>query len=451
MKRLVILALLLAIAWRGVAQSLPTALKTIRSVSGQFVVSDRRNEIPLSATGKDKQLLELEPELLLVSCERIKQAIYTELQAGRDWSGVISAVLRAGGDGRIAPQIRVEKLGSRWAYQVELPERIAREQFVRTLVQVVLLELANRRAAERSAEIPLWLSEGFTQRLLASRELELVLAPPTANVRTVSIQLAAVERRDPDPLAAARAVLRDRNPLTVEELSWPTPENFNREQTEIFQASAHVLVAELLRLKRGPEQLRNFVFELGQVYNWQTALGHAYPDHFPNTLAFAKWWTLQAEYLIGRDGKQLWTPAESAEKLATLLKATVAIRTGTNQLPVRTEVKLQTVLTEWDTVRQMEVLPQKLRELEQAQLRVAPPFMVLVHDYQLAVGQYIRQRQAWTTTFADFKRLPPGLQKLVRESVQKLDELDARRELIGAKPEETAAATAAISAQTSNK
>ena len=48
---------------------------------------------------------------------------------------------------------------------------------IRAIVQTLLLEVANRQARERSAEIPLWLAEGLTQHLLAAAEADLVLEP----------------------------------------------------------------------------------------------------------------------------------------------------------------------------------------------------------------------------------------------------------------------------------
>lgn len=443
---------LLAIALLAVASNvignefkLPVA-DSVRSVSGQFVIYDRCGDNPAlpPRLNEDPELVELTPKLLVVSCERIKQALYAELNASRDWRGNIFVNLRPGGNLTTPPQISGEPFGTRWNYRVELPQRVGRSAYVRALVHVVLLEMANRQAVGRSAEIPLWLIEGFTQRLLASREVELILPPPTATVGTIALTRTLQEKRDPDPLAEARRILREYPAATIEELSWPTPETFNRTQAEVFQASAHLLVAELLRLERGPELLRNFVASLARFYNWQPALQHVYHNHFDSQLAFAKWWTLQAAYFVGRDNKQLWTIEESADQLDQLLHASVAVRVTTNDLPVRTQVKLQTIIAEWNTVRQMEFLPGKIRELDHARVRVAPEFIALVHEYQVALTDYIKQRQRSTTTFTDIRNLPPSIQRVARDAIQKLDALDARRTAILAQSKESGATTASF-------
>jgi hypothetical protein len=419
--------------------ALPFA-NTLRSSSGQFIIYDRRVPTSLRPPGptNGQPLLLLEPPFLVVSCERIKQALGEQLGVGRDWSGNIHATIRPARGHQDSAQISVTSLGPRWNYQIELPERMARDQFTRTLVQVLLLELANRTATGRSAEIPLWLSEGLTQQLLASRELELILPPPSVSVGALLVEPKMDLQRNPDALAAARLVLRHHPALTLEELSWPAPDQFSRTQAEVFQKSAQLFVTELLGLPHGPEQLRTFVRTLAQFYNWQTAFLRAYQNQFPNQLALEKWWALQSAYFAGRDHQQLWTPEESAQKLDALLHTAVAVRASAAELPARTDVSLQVIIREWDTPRQLDELQTKLNDLAQARRRVAPAFMTLVNDYATTLDDYLKQRRRSAATFGDFRSLPPSLQKLGRETGQQLDALDARR----------AALTAAISSQT---
>jgi hypothetical protein len=417
---------------RAPAQSPLSPLQPMRSVSGQFHIYDRRvpTALRLPERAEAPPLLNLEPTFLVVSCERIKQALHADLGAGRDWSGGIHISIRSVQGRQDAAQINAERLGARWNYRVELPERMARDQFARTLVQVLLLELANRSAADRSAEIPLWLSEGLTQQLLASREAELILPPPTLSVGAMLVTPTQLEKRDPDALTNVRQVLRDQPGLTLAELSWPTPENFSRNQAEVFQCSAQLFTAELLRLKQGRENLRRFIALLPEFYNWQTAFLRAYQDHFPNQLALEKWWALQSAYFVGRDHQQLWTMEESAQKLEALLQATVAIRAKAGELPARTDVSLQVVLRDWDTPRQLSTVQAKLSELAQARRRVAPPFMTLVNDYATVLDDYLTQRTRSSATFGSFFSLSPSVQKVTAEAMQRLDALDTRRALI---------------------
>ena len=74
--------------------------------------------------------------------ERIKQASMRNwMWVGIRQQHLVSVrSLRATGTRPRSPS----KFGAKWIYRVELPERLARDQFIRTMVQVLLLELANR-------------------------------------------------------------------------------------------------------------------------------------------------------------------------------------------------------------------------------------------------------------------------------------------------------------------
>ncbi len=433
MKSLLAIGFLFVTGELLLAQTTLPFVNTMRSVSGQFIIYDRRVPTalrpPVSANGQ--QVLHLEPPFLVVSCERIKQALGEELGVGRRWTGNIHATIRPARGNQDTAQISVERLGARWNYKVELPERMAPDQFTRTVVQVLLLELANRAATERSAEIPLWLSEGLTQHLLASRELEIILPPPTRSVGLMMIEPKMNLKRDPDALATARRVLRDQPPLTLEEISWPAPDQFSRERAEVFQMSAQLFVAELLKLERGQESLRTFVTGLAQFYNWQTAFLRAYREHFPNQLAVEKWWALQSAYFAGRDHQQLWTAEESAQKLDALLHTAVAVRSTAGEMPARTDVSLQVVIREWNTPRQLATLHARLNDLAQARRRVAPAFITLVNDYATTLDDYMEKRKRSSATFSDFNSLPPSIQKIALEAIERLDVLDARRVALG--------------------
>jgi hypothetical protein len=434
MKRLLALGLLLG--WSvncgaALPQPLPPAM---RSLSGQFTVMDLRSGTGTAGSqSPETGLLELSPPFLVVSCERIKQALYDDLGLKRDWRGPIRVALRSWSPGATA-SINVERFGAGWVYQINLPEWLDRGQFTRSLVQVLLLELANRTATERSAEIPLWLSEGLTQRMLASREVELILPPPRLNLGMLTVGPTLLQQRDPDPLEAIRRQLALRPALTITELSWPEPARLNREAADFFQGNAQLFVTELRLIKNGAEHLRQFIATLPQFYNWQSAFWRAYEPHFPNQLALEKWWALQTAHFAGRDHRQLWSVAESAQQLETLLQTPVAVRASRGELPARAQVDLATVLAEWDAVRQMATLPGKLRDLEQAQLRVAPEFMILVNDYRRWLEEYLKQRSKFPATLATGRELPPSLQKLTQETLAQLEQLEARRKTLAASP-----------------
>ncbi|MGC3961345.1 MAG: hypothetical protein QM813_26490 [Verrucomicrobiota bacterium] len=368
--------------------------------------------------------------MLVVSCERIRQALLKELDASREWRSTINVTLRPHRTSGPRAKINVESFGHNWIYKVELPPRLHRDEFTRTIVQVLLLELANRTPANRSAEIPLWLSEGLTQRLLGAREVELVLPKPSQTVGTMLMAPAHVLTRDPDPLAHARQILQNQAPPSIAALSWPEAEKFSATEAEFFQASAQLFVTALLDLKQGPELLRTFTTRLPKFFNWQTAFLQVYAKEFPSLLALEKWWALQAAYFVGRDHKELWTPEESARKLEATLHTSVAVRTSAAELPVRTEIPLQTVLREYDTVRQMKMAQDKVLELDHLRLRVAPEYMKIVAEYQTALRDFMRERSRFTTTFNKIGAQPPGIKKVIAAVIERLDELDAQRALL---------------------
>jgi hypothetical protein len=136
---------------------------------------------------------------------------------------------------------------------------------------------------------------------------------------------------------------------------------------------------------------------------------------------------LQAAYVVGRDHKELWTPTESAQKLEAALHTSIAVRVTSGEMPTRTEISLQTVLREWDTVRQLKTAQDKVLELDRLRLRVAPEYMKIVADYQTALRDFIRERSSFTTTFNKLRTQPPGIKKIIAAAIERLDELDAQR------------------------
>ena len=140
-------------------------------MSGQFIVRSLRGPVDPKpgATITNQNLIRLEPTLVTVSCERIKQYVDHELGTGPAWRGKIFLALNPSASAEQPVTILAEKFKDGWQYSVELPHILERVQYVRAIVRVLLLEFANRNAVMRSAEIPVWLGEGFTQQLLAAK------------------------------------------------------------------------------------------------------------------------------------------------------------------------------------------------------------------------------------------------------------------------------------------
>jgi hypothetical protein len=106
----------------------------------------------------------------------------------------------------------------------------------------------------------------------------------------------------------------------------------------------------------------------------------------------------------------------------------VDFRTASNALPVYTKVSLQAVIRNFDSARQAEILPIKLRDLELAELRMARILAPLTAGYRAALADYLGQsrRAASAPAFGMYSSAVPSKRR-VRDTLIKLDELDAER------------------------
>ena len=453
MKHVPAIGFVLALAGAANAQFSRPDPGFVRSVSDQFIVHGATQKSPPSlermlATNVD--YVQLAPARLAVSSERIKQAVYRELGEASPWQGRIHLYLQPARALDEPVTIVSERFPNGWNYRLALPQFVERQRFVRALVQSLLMELANRKAGERAAEIPVWLTEGLTQRLLAMPDIE--LTPPetrwNAEGQAVGPTVFDIRRVDPrkppppagtlianstrviwvDPVEEARRQLLTRPPLTLEEISWPTGEQLAGEEGQAYRRSAQLFVTELLRLKAGRECMRGMLDGLAGCYNWQTAFFHAFHAHFARRLDLEKWWSLQVVSFTGRDVGRLLTLEESWRELDQIVRTPVEVRRATNELPARSQVTLQFIVSEWEPIQQTSALHARLRDLEAIRLRTAPELTGLITEYGNVLGGYLRQRDKVDLIFTYTTRDPNSkLKILVRETVKQLDALDARR------------------------
>lgn len=436
--------------------ALPNAVAG-RSVSGQFQIYTPRWDPalrpPVELTSRTNYL-ELEPALLTISCERVKQALHRELGiTAPTWRGRIHLTLRRATAADEPVYIVSEKIRDGWAYHVGLPQVVERQRFIRGLVQVLLLEQANRRSTGRSAEIPVWLSEGLTQLLLLRPDVELTPSPtrwdkngvaigPTVfdirrvnpHKQTVNVssaeELAGLKRVIwLDPLEEARRVLRSRPPLTLEELTWPADEQ-QSPSGELYRRSAELFVAGLLRLEHGREDLRGMVDELAGCYNWQTAFFRTFKSHFRRQLDLEKWWALQVVHFTGRDPTELWSPEESLQRLDKILRTPIEVRHAANELPARTDAPLQSIIREWEPNQQLPALKNKVRDLEMFRLRAATQIVPLADDYRKALQTYLGGREKIDFAAVARRSGQRRLHAAAQEAIKQLDALDARRDAL---------------------
>jgi hypothetical protein len=412
------------------AQILPEAGTSARSVSGQFIVLAEQSLSHTRASlqaGTNADLVQLEPTLVAITAERVKQAVWRELGEPGPWRQRTTLVLHPARTADDPVTLITGRSFSGWTCRVELPDQLPRERYLRALVQAVLLELANRGAGERSAEIPVWLVEGLSFQLLANQSDELILTPPRFAGRGVNFTPVAVEARRVSVLEKAHKTLLGTTPLSFEELSWPAPDQLDGPDGPRYRACAQLFTVRLLNLRSGPACLRRFLEVLPGYLNWQLAFLEGFSPHFDRPLEIEKWWSLQASEFVGRDLIQTWTYEDSWSKLADALVQSVDVFATTNALPTHSQASLQTILRDWKPADQKSVLRKKATELGSLRLRLAPELAPLAAEYQQALESFL----SWHEPPASIGRLEipsSGLaaKRAQHEAIERLDRLDAR-------------------------
>jgi hypothetical protein len=418
--------------------SLPGA-NLARSVSGQFIVTGGQSgpaNWSLAATPAvvtNPEVVRLEPALLAVSAERIKQKVWQELgiSLAAPWQGKIYLTLRQARSLGDNVTVLSRHFADGWNYRVDLPDALPRTRFLRAMTGVVLLEFADRGGGVRPAEIPAWLTDGLSQQLLATGTVDIVLSSPNRTVNGLAESRMVATGRGIDPLAEARNILRDHPALTFDQLSWPTDDEVSGTDGGVYRASAQLFVTELLKLKEGRKNVRAMLQTSPDYFNWQTAFQNAFHTNFAQPLDVEIWWALQVISFVAHDPGPIWTPAASRVKLDEILSVAVDFRADSNALPVHAEVSWQAVIRNFDSTRQATILQTKLRDLELAELRMARPLAPLADGYRTALADYLGQsrRAAPVTPFSKHSWSGPS-KASVRETLAKLDELDAERRAV---------------------
>ncbi len=422
----------LLLAWTVIASAQPASQATIttRSLSGQFVVSGARQPSSLASDPEiitNVDFVQLEPAPLAISCERLNHALQRELAITGPWRGKIYLALHPARSTNELVTVVASHFADGWAYRLELPDALGRVRFVRALAQVMLLEYANRAAGDRSAEIPTWLTEGITQELLDSPEVEVMLPPRRWTVNGLTIRPSIVVVRAVDPTETARRRARASPPITFDALSWPAADQLFDGGGEGYRQSAQLFVSALLRLKDGPACLRDLLQSLPQSYNWQTAFLRAFHSHFERLLDVEKWWALSVAQLTGRDPAIRWTLAESWDKLDQIVRTPVEIRTVANDLPQPSEVPLQDIISGWDQTLQAQVLESKSRDLTLLQTRAAPELAMLADDYRRMLDTFLQKRGKLGAVGVDGQPTPRQ-RRLIDQTLESLAKLEARRQ-----------------------
>ena len=423
------LALLLACVLCGQtarAQYDPLNAISVQSKTGQFTVVAASTREPDLATN-DSRFVVLDPNGLAVSCERIKQALWRELGMQDSWEGKIAITLRPATTPGNVITVLTQRVPGGWSYRLEMPEIIEPVRVVRALVSVLVLELANRHAEDRSAEVPLWLIEGLTQQLIASADIELVVPRPQSAINGLRVSVIDVSRRLKNPLQTTTNMLYQQAALTFQELSWPTNVNLDSEAGSSYRASAQLFVAGLMELNNGRAGLCRMIVRLPAYYNWQMAFLEAFGSRFPRLLDVEKWWALQVAHYGNRDLNRLWTWEKSWERLDEIIRTPVEVRRPETQQPVRRDATLERILRELNFSQQKPVLNVKLQELGTLRQLAAPELASLVDDYRRVLSSYLKQREQMDGTYLASRGFNSTVGIVLSGTLRSLNELDARR------------------------
>jgi len=417
-----------------VALAAPSAdsQRTIRSSSGQFVVAGSPvayGQANVSYT--NRPLVELDPNTVAVSCERIKQSLLREMGLPDLWYGRIFVGISSSMATNQAPVIGAKLFTGGWVYRLELPAQIERLKLVRGVVQVLLMEIANRNAGARSAEIPLWLSEGLSQHLMNSAENDLVLSTPNWTVNNINVNWLARQAVRRDPLKDARERLRTHAALSFSKLGDPAPDRLPEEPWRTYQACSQLFFSQLLLLNGGRAGMIEMLYLLPHHLNWQTAFLTAFKRQFPRLLDVEKWWAVVLVHFTGLDPMNAWSREVAVEKLDGALRPPVLVSANRADLPRRTRMTLQQIIREWDYLRQRIILKQTATQLLMMRMKTPVDMVALVDEYRSIVDGYLDKHDRIGAA-----RSLPGLPAthadlLVRETVGKLNELDLRRAVFG--------------------
>ena len=422
----------IAAAW---GQSLPPENSSVQSVSGQFTVTAAPQFSPLlqrTDLATNRELVRLQPALLAVSAERFRNALWAQLgfQSGGNANGKIVLALHPARTPADEVNLSIGPLLNVWHYRVELPDVLKQVRFSRALAAVLLLELANRgnRDASHSAELPPWLVDGLAQTVIGGEPGKFILSTPEKPRGEIFKVHLDEARRSFDPLVAARATLKNVSAPGFDQLCWPTGEQLAGGDGGAYLAGAQLFTADLLALPDGPEKMRALLAKLPGCLNWQTAFYAAFRADFRRPLDVEKWWALRVVHFAARAPGPRWTPAASRERLGDLLAVPVEWRNDAGALPERMTISLQAAVQHFTPAQRDVVLQLKVRDLELAQFRLAPPFSVLAGGYRAVLADFLVPPEAsGLPAFPNQKTAPGRRGTSPAATLKKLDALDAQR------------------------
>ena len=382
------------------------------------------------------------PDYVVVTAERVRHAMLSRLGLSLLPGSRVKLRLEPAMSYKATVPVVTERHLNGYTYGLTLPSEIEADKLVRALVQVALLDLANQKPQLRDTEIPLWLTVGFTQVLLAQPDLVLVLSRPEQGGKEMAMEEVVKNVRRHDTLVGVRARLRGRRAFDFSEIAMPSPAHLRGENWRDFQACSHLLVDRLLAVPAGGVRLQNMIRQLPNNLNWQTGFLKVYGDLFADMLVVEKWWAVTIVQLTGQNQYQNWTLLEAVEKLENLLKLPAEVRLNAADSPLEAEVTLQQAIRGWDFAVQKQTLQQKINQLLIARVKMPQQLLPFVNEYGRILQNYVVTRQRIESFKTRRGQVRPRIAPVIDESVRQLDSVDRR--LVLFKPESKTPAPATL-------
>lgn len=408
---------------------------TARSFSGQFTASELRafepsglgqhsategawafliNSPPKGVRGHDE--VTLEPSLLVLSSERMKNSLISVLHVSDQWQGGVHMVIRPDWPENHQPALTANHDPHGWSYELAFPKFIQKEVLVRALMETMLLEIANRGAGDQSAEIPFWLVEGMSAHLEAYNVDGLVLQP--------SMEISKVRLQGVD---AVRDQLRHRQPFSFQRLSWPAESDLSGEGLQLYRCCAQLFLENLLQFSDGRAGLLATLRLLPRHLNWQSAFLGGFQAHFDTLLDVEKWWSLNCVEFARQDIGEPLAPGECWKKLQAALDVPVQVHFASNQMPAEADITLQEAIAQWPQTDAHAALCRTIGDLQALHYRAPASMRELVDLYlQTLVSYATGGTGARSDSWFHWETAPAGTVK--KNIIAQLDALDKRRQ-----------------------
>lgn len=420
MIRFWILAILASLSTFPQAASLDDMVAVRSRGGGQFIIHGKRLGFGTDLMTVDQPSggpIQLDPGVVAISCDRIKQELQQTLASPDRWRGKIHVFINSSLPSNHPADIQSSYYADGWQGRIDLPARLEADKLVRAVLHALLLEMANRAPPNYTAELPLWLTEGLTQLLLYTKGNSLILEPRTRTIRT---------EVHADPLAPVRARLEASSSLSFGELSLPGPEQLSPLHWPRYQDSACWMVNQLLQLPNGRALMAGFISRLALCLNWQTAFFQSYGSFFERPIDVEKWWLLGVINGANRDKWLALVSPVFLDKLQEILQVPVSIRHAAEQIPVLSNITLQEFIEQWNLDAQVAVLSGKIIQLDLLQINAPDVFRPLIAGYHGVLSDYLANRQKIDLPYRNRGAVFLPAPLLIPRTVQQLDELDAK-------------------------